>query len=84
MNHRANATNAKNYSIKPRLEWPAAVNTLFVEEDAEATWNLPAMRRQMMHMENATSIMMGSCTESRIKTVRLSVSCPADETIQIN
>lgn len=23
--------------------------------------NLPAMRRQTMHMENATSIMMGSC-----------------------
>lgn len=33
----------------------------------DETQNLPAMRRQTMHMEKATSIMMGNCQKEKQK-----------------
>lgn len=53
------------------------VNDMSVDWSAEK--NLPAMRRQTMHMENATSITMGSCKKNRSQRIRLTVTFTAAE-----
>lgn len=52
----------------------ALTKTDDMSEDLSAEKSLPAMRRHTMHMENATSIMMGSCKNNSIQQIRLTVT----------